>query len=349
MRSPSIPDTGPPDQTLDAQNRPDLRARCLVPAHTRLNSGAPLQVPPDRLLDALRFVVARGADPSLAAAGRFLDFIRSQRLDADQCWALENDRGELNPALIALPNSGRTAMIFVSPPRLPEDAPRLARLIDHAHRHFDPARIALAQVLMEPQESLTASAFERAHYQRLAVLSYMERRISRSGRIPSVQWPTEVSLLHYEPRFEPLFKEALLQSYVDTLDCPALCGVRDIDDVLRDHMGAGVEDPELWTLVMWGDEPAAVLLLNPIADGESVELSYLGVGARHRGRGLGRRLMGLAMRQLSDRPYTRFTLAVDQENLPALSLYKSFGLARTDRRLAYIRPVPDERDSRETA
>jgi len=69
----------------------------------------------------------------------------------------------------------------------------------------------------------------------------------------------------------------------------------------------------------------------------------------YRGRGLGRRLMGLAMRQLSERPYTRFTLAVDQKNLPALRLYKSFGLARTDRRLAYIRPVPDERKPGETA
>ena len=307
-----------------------------------------IQVPPERLLDALRHIVAPGARPA-AAAERFLDFIRSQRLDADQCWACVDSHGELNPALIALPNSGRTAMIFLTAPRRPEDVLSLTRLIRHAHQHLDPARVALAQAIIEPEERLTASAFEEAGYLQLALLDYMERPIVRSNRIPSPQWPVEVTLLPYEPRLEPLFKEALLQSYTDTLDCPALCGMRDIDDVLRDHKGNGVADPALWTLVLWNGQPAAVLLLNPVADGESVELSYLGVGASYRGRGLGRKLMGLAMRQLSERPYTRFTLAVDQKNLPALRLYKSFGLARTDRRLAYIRRVSDEGKLGETA
>jgi len=240
-------------------------------------------------------------------------------------------------------------MIFVTAPRRPEDVARVARLIRHAHQHLDPVRIALAQAIVEPEERLTACAFEDAGYLQLACLEYMERRIVRSGRIPSPQWPAEVTLVAYEARHEPLFKQALLQSYIDTLDCPALCGMRDIDDVLRDHKGKGVEDPSLWTLVLWDRQPAAALLLNPVADGVTVELSYLGVGVNYRGRGLGRRLMGLAMRQLSERPYTRFTLAVDQKNLPALRLYKSFGLARTDRRLAYIRPVPDERKPGETA
>ncbi|MCC6907908.1 MAG: GNAT family N-acetyltransferase [Phycisphaerales bacterium] len=311
-----------------------------APAH--LQPGVILQVPQDRLLDALRHVVGGGSDPSAAAARRFLEFIRSQRLDADQCWAVAGDHGQLRPALIALPNSGRTAMLFVTAPRYPEEVATLARLIGHAHRSLDHRRIALTQVLMEPDEPLTAAAFEQAGYTRLAVLNYMERRVSRAAGVPEPQWPAEVRLLHYEPPLEPLFKEALLQSYRDTLDCPALCGLRNIDDVLADHVGAGVQDPLLWTLVLWNQQPAAVLLLNPLADGESVELSYLGVGAGYRGRGLGRRLMALALRQLSERPYTRFTLAVDQDNFPALSLYKSFGLARTDRRLAYIRPVPDD-------
>lgn len=341
MRSPSIPETGPPDQTRSALNRPNLRASPPVPGMTDLTPDALIQVSADRLLDALRHIVGRGGEASEQAAGRFLEFIRTQHLEPDQCWAAVDRRGELRPALIALPNAGRTAMIFVSPPRFPEDVPALARLIRHSHAHFDPVRIALAQVLMEPGEKLTAAAFEQAGFARLATLCYMERRVARLGRVPSPQWPEQVALLHYEPRHEPLFKEALDLSYVETLDCPALCGLRQIDDVLRDHKAGGVVEPELWTLVLWDGRPAAVLLLNPLADGEGVELSYLGVGAEFRGKGLGRRLMALAMQQLSDRPYSRFTLAVDQQNLPAVSLYKSFGLARTDRRLAFIRPVPD--------
>ncbi len=299
-----------------------------------------IQVPKDRLIEALPEVMSRGLEP--AAADRFLTFLRCQGMEADQCWAVEDPQGRLGPTFLALPNAGRTAMVFVTAPRSPGDVPRLARLIEHAHQRLDRSRIALAQALLEVNELMLARVFEQANYRRLATLHYMERRLGRHQASPAPDWPTEVAVVEYRPDREELFKAALTESYVDTLDCPDLCGLRDIDDVLADHRGAGVQDAGLWTLILWDGRPAAVLMLNPLADGESVELSYLGVGAGFRRRGLGRRLMALAMHRLSDRHFRRFTLAVDESNRPALSLYRSFGLACTDRRLAYIRPVPDE-------
>lgn len=301
-----------------------------------------IQVPRERLAEALPEVMSHGLEAG--AADRFLAFLRCQGLEADQCWAVEDQAGRLGPTFLALPNAGRTAMVFITSPRTPGEVPRLARLIEHAHQRLDRARIALAQALLETGELLHVKAFERARYTRLATLQYLERRLGRIKASPAPDWPEEVTLLEYRPEREGLFKEALAESYVDTLDCPALCGLRDIEDVFRDHRGQGVQDAELWTLVLWKGRPAAVMLLNPLADGESVELSYLGVGATFRKRGLARRLMALAMRRLSDRRFRRFTLAVDDRNQPALALYRSFGLACTDRRLAYIRPVPDEGD-----
>lgn len=302
-----------------------------------------VRVPASRLPEAVAQVMAKGVEAG--AAERFMAFLQCQGHATDLCWAVEAEGGRLGPVYLAIPNVGRTAMIFVTPPRAAADVPRLVRLIDEAHGRLNPARVALAQALLEPNESLLARAFVQAGYTRLAVLHYMERRLTRLRSFPEPQWPDEVTLLPYRPALEGQFKQALAASYVETLDCPALCGLRDLDDVLRDHKGAGIQDPTLWTLVLWEGQPAAVLLLNPLADGESVELSYLGVGSEHRRRGLGRRLMARAMHQLSERPFRRFTLAVDERNEPALNLYRSFGLASTDRRLAYIRPVADVRGS----
>ncbi len=302
-----------------------------------------IRVPPSRLGEAVAQVMARGVEAG--AAERFTAYLQCQGHATDLCWAVQGQDGSLGPAFLAIPNVGRTAMIFVTAPKTAADVLRLARLIDEAHARLDPTRVALAQALLEPDEALLARAFVQAGYTRLAMLHYMERRLTRLRSFPSPQWPSEATLLPYRPALDDQFKQALAASYVETLDCPALCGLRDLEDVLRDHKGTGVQDPTLWTLVLWEGRPAAVLLLNPQADGESVELSYLGVGAEHRRRGLGRRLMAHAMHQLSERPFRRFTLAVDERNEPALNLYRSFGLAIADRRLAYIRPVADERGS----
>jgi len=302
-----------------------------------------IQVPASRLAEALGQVVRRGLEPD--AAERFMAFLQCQGLKTDLCWAVEDEEGGLGPTFLALPNAGRTAMIFITSPRTAGEVPRLVRLIDHAHSRLDPRRVALAQALLETDEPLLARALAQAGYARLAVLHYMERRLAKLKRFPQPQWPAEAQLLEYDPALDSQFKSALAESYIDTLDCPNLCGLRDLDDVLADHKGVGVQDPSLWTLVLWKGRPAAVLLLNPLADGESIELSYLGVAAGDRRRGLARRLMAHAMHRLSDRPFRRLTLAVDERNEPAVRLYKSFGLACTDRRLAYIRPVSEAKES----
>ena len=49
---------------------------------------------------------------------------------------------------------------------------------------------------------------------------------------------------------------ALERSYVDTLDCPELCGLREKRDVLDSHRSTGKFDPNLWWLVRLGGAEA---------------------------------------------------------------------------------------------
>ena len=317
----------------------DLSTTSPTSPDVRIAADPIIQVPAGRVLTALREVVVMGREPDAAGAQRFIQYAASQNLALDQCWAVENPDGRLRPALIALPNHGHTAMIFTSPPRNRDEVAALARLIEHSVAHLDRPRVALAQVLLTREEKLVREAFEAAGFQYLADLAYLDRNLPRLPRPPVARWPEGCTIETWRPVLLDDFKRALTASYEDTRDCPALCGLRSIDDVMADHLGAGVADPELWTLVRRRGEPAAALLVNPLPDGQTVELSYLGVGARHRRLGLGRLLMDHALHLLSRRPFTRFTLAVDEANTPAVNLYKSLGFHRSERRVAMIHPI----------
>ena len=76
--------------------------------------------------------------------------------------------------------------------------------------------------------------------------------------------------------------KALERSYVDTLDCPELCGLRVVDDVLESHRSVGVFDPGMWWLVMAEDEPEGCMLLSACPEQNAVELVYLGISPRLR-------------------------------------------------------------------
>ena len=82
------------------------------------------------------------------------------------------------------------------------------------------------------------------------------------------------------------FVQAIARSYEQTLDCPALSGARDIQDVVEGHKSVGIFDPQLWSVLLRGDEPLGCLLLAEIPARNGIELVYLGLAPAARGRGL---------------------------------------------------------------
>lgn len=138
-----------------------------------------------------------------------------------------------------------------------------------------------------------------------------------------------------------LLLEALEASYVDTKDCPELCGMREATDVLESHKAVGRFDPAIWWLLLEGDAPVGCALFSVSPEHDSLELVYLGLSVAARGRGIGTAFLDEALRRLGDRLLMTggVTCAVDTRNTAALRLYQRAGFRRFGVRIPMIRPL----------
>jgi mycothiol synthase len=208
--------------------------------------------------------------------------------------------------------------------------------------------VRLAQALLEHRENDAGEAFAAAGFLRLGDLAYLRRPIAglvgesgaraRAGPLPSGVRAIRVDLL--EPaKAADLLLAALERTYIDTLDCPELCGVRRVGDVLESHRSVGDYDPSLWWVVVEADRAEGCMLFNPNPAQDAVELVYLGLSPRLRGRGIGSALLGQGLASLADVPLSSVCCAVDTRNTPALRLYAGAGFERADARIPYVKPL----------
>jgi ribosomal protein S18 acetylase RimI-like enzyme len=143
-----------------------------------------------------------------------------------------------------------------------------------------------------------------------------------------------------EAATEDVLLEALNHSYIDTLDCPELCGLRETRDVLASHRDTGEFDPRTWWVLFLKGQARGCALFSNCPELHSAELVYLGLAPDLRGRGLGRLMLSKGLDELRQQhPTWAMTLAVDHRNGPALRLYASLGFKPFGERVALVRPV----------
>jgi ribosomal protein S18 acetylase RimI-like enzyme len=179
-------------------------------------------------------------------------------------------------------------------------------------------------------------------FRQIAQLLYLQAVIGRGLSAPSA--PAGCTWHTYLPETHDLFAHAILQSYRDSLDCPAMNGLRTIDDVIAGHKSSGEFDPQCWFILKKNDQPLAVLLLMRVPRSDMAELAYLGLAPDARGRGLGDVMLRQAfwtVRQRMQLP--RVTLAVDSRNIPALKLYYRHGMQQMGVKTAMLRDLRDEK------
>lgn len=296
-----------------------------------------IRVPKQRQSEALERLVSAGTEPARESARRFIEYASQARISLDAMWACLDDRGRIERTLLAVPSPGRTAMLFVSRPRRPEDVAPAAELIERGSSELGGLGVHLAQVLLDPRDELERQAYEAGGFTFLATLSYLERAIPAPGQAPRCNLPEDVSLQPCTDPHDARWVQALEASYEDTMDCPGLLGLRDTADIIEGHRSVGEFEPGLWTLMSVGDQPAGVLMLNPTPTNRTIELVYLGLAPFARGRGLATQLLRHGLALVAGRPERMMTLAVDEQNTPAIRLYQREGFRRTLRRIAYIR------------
>jgi len=298
-----------------------------------------MQVGPGRRSEAIERLVSTTGGNDRAAAERFLHYAGTNSVPLDGLWACQGPDGRLQFSVLAVPSPGRTAMFFASHPRTGPEVSPVSRLIEHACEFVDEQDVQLAQALLEPGEQLERQAFIGAGFTELAILSYLERPLSRTNPSSPPQWPSDTRVAAYRQDLREELIGVLDASYEHTLDCPGLYGLRKTDDILAGHQATGEFDPALWTLMYIGDRPAGAMLLNAFPAHRTVELVYLGLAPFARGRGLGRQLLRHGLAQLKRRRERTLTLAVDDRNTPALALYESEGLRPIVKRVALIRSL----------
>ena len=276
----------------------------------------------------------RGAD---ASVDQFLIFARNHHMTLDRFWlALDEENQPVSAALIvAAP--GRAGMLFLSPVLRDQDIPTAAAMVRYASQPAHVQDLAMVQMLLDPHQQREYHAVLQADFTLLARLQYMRRRVERSQG--PLQLPDGMEVVHWSEENRSLFGDAILASYQDTLDCPGLLGLRQIDDIIAGHMSAGEFIPRLWHVVHHQRQPVAVMLLSPLASRDAMELVYLGLAPGWRGQGLARKLMHYAIGVSSEYGAREILLAVDENNTPALKLYQSLKFTPTARKLAMLRAV----------
>lgn len=332
------------------------------------DEGEIVRVGPDLLVAAARRLVPQRSQDVSAAARRFVESAASHGIDLSLFWAAvgrspgprEGDP-VVRQAVLAVPGSGRTAAFFVSEPPSGGDpeparaARERARLLDHACSWLGaniPERVSLAQMLPEPRDTWAPPALEAAGFRRVGSLRYMRRParpLEFERGLGEPAWPEGVRVERFDRLGDRRAAEADLvraldRSYVDTLDCPELCGLRPTRDILESHRATGVWDPALWWMVSLDGRPEGCLLMARCPETTSSELVYLGLSPVLRGKGVGSALLAMGLRAVcavtpGASPGVEIVCAVDRRNEPAIRLYERAGFTAFAERIAYVRPV----------
>lgn len=304
------------------------------------------RVPEDRRGEAIERLVSDPDSPSKEAARRFLEFAADNKIHLEHMWAVFHEGNHaIRRTLLAVPSPGRTAMVFTTRIHRNEEIAEAGLLVRQAMDELQGSEIHLAQVLLDPRDDKERQTYILGGFTELAKLSYLERPAPSPRDVKPIDWPDGVSIEACRDPHDPEWAEVLDRTYEHTLDCPGLLGLRQTPDILEGHRSIGVFEPGLWTMVRVNGKGAGVLLLNPVPASRSVELVYLGMVPEARGAGLASRLLRYGLGLLAGRPERSVTLAVDDQNTPAMKLYHAHGFRRSLRRVALIRALRDAHPS----
>ena len=298
----------------------------IEPAPHERQSGALALVfgdlPPEQRAEHVAGLLSQSRDGTLPLGG-LLDACRDGRQVA-ALWA------HLQP--------GKTAVLW--PPRLVEGEgePTAERLLNAAVEYFRRHDVCMAQSLLCTDTGADADRLRSAGFSHLSDLLYM---VCPLDTFPTSD-PREMAATSYEVELYDEAKHERLtriveRTYEQTLDCPDLNGVRDMDDVLAGYRATGRFDPARWFIVRCEGRDAGCLLLTDHPSDEQWELIYMGVVPEQRGRGLGIELARYAQWLARAAGAQRLILAVDAANEPAIAAYGTAGFSAWDRRSVFMR------------
>lgn len=248
-------------------------------------------------------------------------------------------RSGVEAAAWAQPTPGRGAAFWApewrgSPP--PEARAVETRLAAVAMRIADQSGVAVSQCLFENPVDLRREAIENAGFRRIATLEYLGTTVRGVRRHHAEGGGLEFRVI--ESRDYGRLKRLLERTYIDSLDCPAMGDVRDLDDVVAGYRATGRHDPSGWRFAVEGGVEVGVVLVADHPDADQAELVYMGLTPEARGQGFGRGLIAEALAIAAEFGADQLMTAVDTANTPARKLYGRAGFAAWATREVFTRP-----------
>lgn len=210
------------------------------------------------------------------------------------------------------------------------------------------AEARLIQTLLPPDSEALAYRLREAGFQRSAELYFL---VSPASAFPAERPESELEFKavddegpgargegpgkHTSEVWSRL-ERMVEQTYVDTLDCPQLNGVRSIEEILAGYQAVGQFDPRRWLLVRHASDDIGCLLLAE-HPGRIWELVYMGLAPRARGRRWGVEIARHAQWLAREAGAENLVLAVDAQNEPAIRAYVAAGMIAWERRGAWLK------------
>lgn len=232
---------------------------------------------------------------------------------------------------------GETACLWIPP----DQGNAELALLRGAAAFVDKRHIPLAQLVVSAEEGYSTEACQAAGFPKFAKLVYLYVELEADARrreLSSLPASPPVVRFIGDAGSEPQrLQRAIEQTYVGTLDCPALDGVRPLDQVLEGYRSQGRHWPEHWYLVQAKGQDVGALILAEHPGLGNWELIYMGLAAHVRGRGWGESVVRFAIDVAARQGAERLVCAVDAANEPALNVYRRLGFIDWAERIVYAR------------
>jgi ribosomal protein S18 acetylase RimI-like enzyme len=240
-------------------------------------------------------------------------------------------QAQLAGVLVCLPTPGAAALVW-PPHSTGKDRSQVEdALLRHGNRWLQSLGVKLAQTVLARDQVDLATPLLRNEFRHITTLLYLRHGLSqRRAPTPILDFET------YSTCSLDVFVATLERTYEDTLDCPEINGVRNMDEILAGHRAQGIHNPEHWWLARRHGKPVGVVLAARISEWEGWDLSYVGVVPEARGQGFGRQLTTQALLAAHQEGANELTLSVDRRNLPARNVYRRLGFRLFEEREVYL-------------
>jgi ribosomal protein S18 acetylase RimI-like enzyme len=198
----------------------------------------------------------------------------------------------------------------------------------------------LAQALTQTRADEATPWFLAADYRLAGDMLYLGAELNQAEkrRIPGI--PIEqLELQAHSPADVARWVPLIDQTYVNTLDCPAVDGLRPTSDVLLGYRDIGRPRDDWWFIASHAGKDVGCLLLADHHPASHAELVYMGLIPEARGRGWGVHLALQAQKIAATSGAEYLVLSVDAANMPALRHYQAAGFHFWEQRSIVVKAI----------